>query len=272
MKLLVKVGRITFNLNNMTTNQQKLIPMGIALLVSMLLLQAKLSFAQSSQNKQRILVDIAHGQKFYNDPADMGGKDPALVERIKYMTGELAKNAGSLNAEMSYLKNGITPEALATCDLLFIHMPSAKYSTTEVAAIQQYINKGGSLFLVMEVDFWATLAQANVNDILSPFGIVFKGDNPDTKSSGGYTKASLVTNKRFSIPYHGARIVEGGTPFSFSNYTEDNPFGIYKQVKGGGKIIAMGDGMVSLYMTSWEGVNDYQCSQFMHDALAWLLK
>jgi predicted RNA-binding protein with PUA-like domain len=42
-------------------------------------------------------------------------------------------------------------------------------------------------------------------------------------------------------------------------------------VAGGGKIIAMGDGMPSLYMTSWEGVNNYQCATFMHDVIAWLL-
>jgi hypothetical protein len=107
---------------------------------------------------------------------------------------------------------------------------------------------------------------------VSPFGIVFKTDNPDTKSSGGYTKAGSVTKKQFSIPYHGARIVEGGTPFCFSNQTKDYPFGIYKEIKNGGKIIAMGDGMVSLYMTKWENVDNYQCSEFMRDAFAWLLK
>jgi len=42
-------------------------------------------------------------------------------------------------------------------------------------------------------------------------------------------------------------------------------------LKKGGKIIVMGDGMVSLYMTGWKGVNDYQCSEFMHDAFKWLL-
>jgi hypothetical protein len=67
-------------------------------------------------------------------------------------------------------------------------------------------------------------------------------------------------------------MVEGGTPFCYSNKTAENPFGVYKDVKGGGKIVAMGDGMVSLYMTSWEGVNDYQCSAFMKDTLGWLLK
>ena len=45
----------------------------------------------------------------------------------------------------------------------------------------------------------------------------------------------------------------------------------YKKLKNGGKIIVMGDGMVSLYMTSWDNVNDYQCSEFMHDVFKWLL-
>ena len=128
------------------------------------------------------------------------------------------------------------------------------------------------MFIVMEVDYWSTLEKANVNDIVQPFGVVYKNDNPDVKSSGGYTEAGAVAGKRFSIPYHGARIVEGGTPFCFSNQTKENPFGVYKKLDGGGKIVAMGDGMVSLYMTSWEGVNNYQCSEFMHDVFAWLLK
>lgn len=36
--------------------------------------------------------------------------------------------------------------------------------------------------------------------------------------------------------------------------------------------MAMGDGMVSLYMTKWEDVDNYQCAQFMQDVLAWLMK
>jgi hypothetical protein len=245
----------------------------IALLMSLIVIHVHTLSAQSSgPKKKQIVLDISHGQKFYNDPSAMSGKDPAFVERITYMTGELTKNATALNGEVSYQKTNITPDALAKCDLLFIHMPSSKYSTAEINAIQQYMQKGGSLFIVMEVDYWSTLEQANVNDIVSPFGIVYKTDNPDTKSSGGYTKAGGVTARRFTIPYHGARIVEGGKPFCFSNATDANPFGVYKEVKNGGKIIAMGDGMASLYMTSWEGVDNYQCSEFMHNALAWLLK
>ncbi len=245
--------------------------LAIALLASFITLDTHQLFAQSAGAKKKIVVDIAHGQKFWNDPAAMKGQDLKVIERIKYMTGELVKNASSVNAEVSYQKSKIASGDLAKCDLLFIHIPSSKYDEGEVKAIQQYVQKGGSLFLVIEQDYWATLAQVNANDIVSPFGIVFKNDSP-VKQSGGYTKASSVTDKRFSIPYHGARIVEGGTPFCFSNHTNDYPFGIYKKLKNGGKIIAMGDGMVSLYMTSWEGVNNYQCSEFMHDAFAWLLK
>jgi hypothetical protein len=47
---------------------------------------------------------------------------------------------------------------------------------------------------------------------------------------------------------------------------------VFKEVENGGKIIVMGDGMVSLYMTSWEGVQDYQCQEFMKDVFRWLLK
>ena len=221
---------------------------------------------------KRILVDITHGQKFWNDPSEMKGKDPALIDRIKYMTGELKKNAASVKAEIGYVKSAITPPALANCDLLFIHMPSTKFGSDEILTIQEYVKNGGSLFLVVEVDYWSTLEQVNANDIVSPFGIVYKNDNPDSQSSGGYSQPGEVTTARFSIPYHGARIVEGGTPFCFSNKTNDNPFGIYKEVPGGGKIVAMGEGMVSLYMTSWEGVSNYQCSEFMQDVLRWLLE
>jgi hypothetical protein len=257
---------------SMTTIKKILETMGVVLFLTVAIPYSSPLNAQSPTSKKEIVIDIAHGQKFYNDPTDMAGKDSSFIERVKYMTGEVKKNANKLNAEVKFQKKNFTPDALAKCDLLFIHIPSSQYNAEEVKSIQQYIQNGGSLFIVMEADYWSTLAQANVNDIVSPFGIEFKSDNPDTKTSGGYSKPSKVTDKRFIIPYHGARIVEGGTPFCYNKTTEEHPFGIFKELKKGGKIIAMGDGMVSLYMTSWEGVNNYQCSEFMNEAFAWLLK
>lgn len=221
--------------------------------------------------KYRIVIDLAHKQIFWNDQAGVEGKDPSLVNRIKYMTGEITKTASSLDAELVYIKDEIKPEHLTKGSLLFIHIPSGQYTPAEVSAVTKFISNGGSLFVVMDADYWSNLKQTNVNDLIRPFGIAFDGPNPDSLT-GGSTKAGVITPKPLKISYHGARIVTGGTPFCFNIRTEKFPFGVYKEVKNGGKIIAMGDGMVSLYMTSWEGVNDYQCQEFMHDTFQWLLK
>jgi hypothetical protein len=193
------------------------------------------------------------------------------TERLKYMTGELTRNGAAHNAEIAYLKTPITMDALSKTDLLFIHVPSTKYSADECKAISQYIANGGSLFIVVEEDYWATLAQANVNDIVTPFGITYSSNNPD-RSTGGHSEPGKVTKKKYPIPYHGARKVEGGTPFAYSNESDANSFGVFTEVKGGGKVIAMGEGMVSLYMTSWQGVTDYQCAGFMDETIGWLLE
>lgn len=222
--------------------------------------------------KYRIVMDLAHKQIFWNDPASMAGKAPSLVDRIKYMTGEMTKTANSVDAELVYIKDEIKPEQLTKGSLLFIHIPSGQYTPAEVSAVTKFINNGGSLFVVMDADYWSTLKQTNVNDLIRPFGIQFDGPNPDSLS-GGTTKAGTITPKPLKLSYHGARIVNGdGKPFCFNIRTEKFPFGVYKEVKNGGKIIVMGDGMTSLYMTSWEGVNDYQCQEFMHDTFQWLLK
>jgi hypothetical protein len=218
--------------------------------------------------KHRICMDVAHQQRFWVDPADA---DEKRVARAKYMTGEMIKTAAAVEASLSYLKKEITPKDLEGCDLLFIHIPSAKYTPGEVSAISKSITGGASLFLVMDQDMWSTLEQTNVNDLIRSFGIQFGGEGPDSQA-GGHTMAGPITDKRLKISYHGARTVTGGTPFAFNDRSDANPFGTFKEVEKGGKIIVMGDGMVSLYMTSWEGVQDYQCQEFMQDAFRWLLK
>jgi hypothetical protein len=228
-------------------------------------------FTGASAQKRKILVDVAHGQKFYSDPADKVSSELVPTERLKYMTGELTKNGAAYNAEIAFLKAPITKEALSKSDVLFIHVPSTKYSADECKAIQQYIEKGGSLFIVMEEDYWATLAQVNVNDIVTPFGITFATNSPDP-SSGGHSSPGKITKDKYLIPSHGARIIEGGTPFAYNDKSDANPIGVFKEVNGGGKVIAMGDGMVSLYMTSWQGVTNYQCAGFMGEVIGWLLR
>jgi hypothetical protein len=221
--------------------------------------------------KSRICMDVGHKQKFWRDPADAADMDVKGIERVKYMTAEFAKSATAVNASLSYLKKEVTAKDLEGCDLLFIHIPSAKYTPGEVRAISNYITGGGSLFVVMDQDMWSTLEQTNVNELIRPFGMQFGAESADSLA-GGHTNAGPVTDKRLKISYHGARTVTGGTPFCFNDRSDADPFGAFKEVGNGGKIIMMGDGMVSLYMTSWEGVQDYQCQEFMQDVFRWLLK
>ena len=239
-------------------------------LVFSLVVGAGASAQTPTPAKHGICMDVAHQQRFWRDPSDMPGMDAKMVERVKYMTGEFVKTATAVNARLSYLKKEIQATDLEGCDLLFIHIPSTKYAPGEVSAISKYIASGGSLFLVMDQDSWSTLEQTSVNDLIRPFGIEFGGESPDSQS-GGHTTAGLITGKRLKISYHGARTVTGGTPFCFNDRSDAHPFGTFLEAKNGGKVVVMGDGMVSLYMTSWEGVQDYQCQEFMQDVFRWLL-
>jgi hypothetical protein len=220
--------------------------------------------------KKTILVDIAHGQRFWHDPARMEGRPQQDIDRARYMTDQLTQTAAALGARIRYVADPLTPARLHEGDVLFIHIPAKSYGKDEVNAIGEYVKGGGSLLIVMDEDYWSTLQDTNVNDITRLFGIEYDGLIPG-EQSGGHTRAGLLTPERLKIPYHGGRVVSGGTPFCFTDESEDRAFGVFVDVKGGGRVIAMGDGMVSLYMTRWEGVSDYQCQEFMRAALGWLL-
>ncbi len=240
----------------------------LTLILILIAASQSIVWAQADANNLNVFVDIAHGQRFWNDPADMvkgAGEDAA---RAQYLTNQLKATASSLDASTDYLKSEISAGVLANCDLLFIHSPSAQYSDNEVAAIEQYVQQGGSLFLVLDVDYWSTLEQTNVNDIIKPFDIQFGEDSSDTLS-GGYATPSAVVSEELEVIYHGGRLLEGGTPFCF-NKQSDEVFGTYKVTEGGGRIIVMGDGMASLYMTEWKGV-EYPSQKFMSEAVSWLL-
>lgn len=225
--------------------------------------------AQPVKSRYSIHVDVSHGQTFWNDPVAMtkgAGQDSAVARDL---TNQLRETASSLGASVDFLKAEITTEGLASTDLLFIHMPSAQYSNDEVAAIKQYVRQGGSLFLVLDVDSWSTLEQTNVNDIIKPFNIQFGQDSSDSLS-GGYTTPSAVVSKKMDVIYHGGRLLEGGIAFCF-NRQSNEAFGTYQVTENGGKVVAMGDGMASLYMTDWEETN-YSTQQFMTEVVQWLLK
>lgn len=221
--------------------------------------------------KKRICVEVAHQPRFWGDPAEMPRIDPKRVPRVNYLTGELTKTAAAVGADVAYLKNEITASSLKGCHVLFIHVPSSKYTASEAGAVASYVRGGGSLLLVMDQDMWSTLEQTDVNELIRPFGVQFGGEGPDSQA-GGHTSPGPVIGMRLRISYHGARTITGGTPFAFNDRSDANPFGVFTEVPMGGRIIVMGDAMASLYMTSWEGVKDYQCQELMQAVFGWLLK
>lgn len=228
---------------------------------------------QMNKAEYRISVDVAHKPIFWGDPSNTQALSADRADRVRYLASQLQDNASSLNAELVYLHDEIKAPDLIDTDLLFIHVPSSKYSGNEIKVINDFLDNGGSLFLALDVDYWTTLEQTNVNDIIRPFGIQYGNDSPDTQV-GGKTREDLITDQALKIPYHGGRIVNGGTPFSFSVGSESEavPFGTFAELDSGGKIVVMGDAMASLYMNSWQGVDDYQTEEFMQDVLQWLLK
>jgi len=215
-------------------------------------------------------MDISHGQKFWNNPNDMVESAGNNYGRVKWMTSLLQITASSVDASLGYFNAGISEKGLDDCDVLFIHIPSAQYSAEEVAAIIKYLEDGGSMFLVMDEDYWTNLEKTNVNDIIRPFDIQF-GDNSKDKKSGGHTQAGVITDEPMKVNCHGTRTLTGGTAFCFQNQSQE-PFGVYKELDGGGKMVVMGDGMASLYMTEWEGVKGYPSHEFMEKVFRWLLE
>lgn len=240
--------------------------------ILLLLVAANMGYARQMDAPEHIIsVDAVHDQIFWADPANTANMPANRADRVRYLASQLQRNAAAVSAELVFLNEEIKPEDLNGSDLLFIHVPSAPYTENEVQAITGFLKTGGSLFLAMDVDYWSTLGQVNVNELISPFGIQFGEDSPDT-DVGAITKKGKVTRQAVKIPYHGSRIVTGGSPFAFAVGDGEVSFAMHKELEGGGKIIVMGEAMASLYMNSWEGVDDYQTEKFMQNVIQWLLE
>lgn len=236
-----------------------------------LMISMNVAISQQMDMPENIIaVDVAHNPIFWGDPNQTEQFDENRANRVQYLSSQLQANANTIGAEQYFLHDEITPEDLEMSDLLFIHVPSSRYTKNEVDAIHEFIRTGGSLFLAFDVDGWATLEQTNLNDLISPFGIKFGADSPDTEV-GASTRSGKITSEAVKIPYHGGRIVEGGTPFAFTTGPEEVPFAVFAELAGGGKIVVMGDAMAPLYMNSWQGVDDYQTEAFMGAVIQWLV-
>ena len=184
-----------------------------------------------------IMYDRAHGQ-------------PPLRAGFKQLANNLdiniAENTRSLNDDV-----------LAKSALLYLRVPNQAFSSEEKTAIITYLNKGGSLLLVIDEERRQSLAKTGVNDFITPFGIMLTGDTPYLHNTGGVTLSGEVTSQRWELPFSGGRAVAGGTPFAFQLDAEGKvnlPFATYKKLSSGGRIIVLGEGMVTAFLGTKDGL------------------
>lgn len=209
----------------------------------------------------------------------MHGEKPAIgVNRISKKVSFQVQNS----------RQPLTKDLLKQIDLLYLRGPSKTFSNAEQQAIIQFVQNGGALLLVMDEERRMSLAQTQVNQILVPFGMKLTDDIPYQHNCGAIAKAGLINATDRELPYSGGREITGGTPFAFQLNQAGKvaqPFAAYKQVKQGGKIIVLSEGMAAALMGTKEGTRLSGVSRnpartiywgkdsipFMNEVIAWLL-
>ena len=125
--------------------------------------------------------------------------------------------------------------------------------------------------------------------VLATFGLTLTGDTPYLHNTGGVSRAGEVAKGAYELPYSGGRAIEGGTPFAWQLGADGKPaqpFAAYVAVPGGGRVIAMGEGMATIFLGTPDGKRltgqprdarntvywGKDSEPFMADVFNWLLR
>jgi hypothetical protein len=234
----------------------------------------------AESGKKKLLIDVGHGQSGFLDPA---GKEMPRLAGYRAI-------ADKLGAEVAVTKESLTPATLKGVGVLALLMPQTAFDDATIKAITEFVRGGGALLVVTDEERRATvkMAELRLNEIIAPFGLKFTGDTPDPHNVGAIAPAGPVNPAPREIPYSGGRAVEGGTGFAFIADENGKPGpraqAAFALAPGGGKVIAMGDGMPSLFLGRPDGVRlqgktredtlywGKDARAFMADAIAWLVK
>ena len=218
-------------------------------------------------NLVRLIYDQAHGEQ----------PPPGQMDTIARKLGlEIQTSARPLNAE-----------ALKGARILYLRAPSNELAAAETEAIVAFVKGGGSLLLVLDEERRQSLERTGVNNLTTPFGIKLTPDTAYLHNCGGIAKAGEINKADRELPFSGGRAVEGGTPFAFQldkDGKPQQPFGAYKRLDNGARIVVLGEGMAPLFLGVADGVrltgvpNDptrttywgKDSAIFMEELLTWL--
>ena len=185
----------------------------------------------------RLVYDQAHGQEPPPEPFDT-----------------LARKLG-LKVEAS--TRPLDAEALEGVRILYLRAPSEEFTAAEREAIVAFVQGGGSLLLVLDEERRQSLEKTGVNHLIVPFGIKLTPDTEYVHNCGGIARTGEINKADRELPFSGGRAVEGGTPFAFQLDKEGKPaqpFGAYRRLDHGGRIVVLGEGMASLFLGEPDGV------------------
>jgi hypothetical protein len=183
------------------------------------------------RTRSRLVFDQAHGQQ----------PPPGQLDAI----------AGKLGLQVQTSAGPITAASLDGARILYLRAPSGEFTDAETAAIVGFVNTGGSLLLVLDEERRQSLAKTGVNNILAPFGMKLTPDTEYLHNNGALARAGEINRADRQIPFSGGRAVEGGTPFAYQLDKEGkpwHPFGAYKRLDTGGRVVVLGEGMASLFL------------------------
>jgi hypothetical protein len=177
-------------------------------------------------------------------------------------------------------RGGITPDALAGSQLIYLRAPRTALQASEKQAIISFVKAGGSLLVVLDEEAHQKLAVVGVNDVIEPFGLKLSGDTPHIVNTGAIAKAGEINKADREIPYDGGRQVFGGTPFAFQLDRRGHPaqpYAAYVKLDNG-----VAEGMASLFLGAPDAVRltveptnpkwwGKDSNIFMEEILTWLL-
>lgn len=184
-----------------------------------------------SAKEKVVLFDMAHGGR------------QQLVESYRTIVGE------NNDAVLKINENEITPEALSGVDVLVMLSPTTPITPKEQEAIVAFVRKGGALFFNFEEERRVKLDASGANEIMTPFGVRYAAENtPVRHNCGAKSVKGDICSEIREIPYSGGRVITGGKPLSYAFDEGECLHAVYEITPEGGKIIATGDGMASMFL------------------------
>jgi hypothetical protein len=172
--------------------------------------------------------------------------------------GQLSAIAKKFGMEIQTSAEPINAKVLDGSRILYLRAPSKEFTATETEAIVAFVKGGGSLLLVLDEERRQSLEKTGVNNLISPFGMRLTPDTEYLHNTGAVAKAGEINKADREVPFSGGRAVEGGTAFAFQLDKEgkpSQPFGAYKRLDTGGRIVVLGEAMATLLLGDPNGVS-----------------